>query len=33
MENVNDNTTTELAIRLRSVFRRYGEITAVGGLD
>jgi ABC-type multidrug transport system ATPase subunit len=26
-------STTELAIRLRGVVKRYGEITAVGGLD
>ena len=30
---MNTNTPTELAIRLRGVVKRYGEITAVGGLD
>ncbi|MDX6424387.1 MAG: lipooligosaccharide transport system ATP-binding protein [Gaiellaceae bacterium] len=30
---MNNNATTELAIRLRGVVKRYGEITAVGGLD
>ena len=29
----NINAKTELAIRLRGVVKRYGEITAVGGLD
>src|SRR6188508_3409641 len=33
LENVNINAKTELAIRLRGVLKRYGEITAVGGLD
>jgi hypothetical protein len=33
LENVNTNATTELAVRLRGVVKRYGEITAVGGLD
>ena len=33
LQNVNNNATTELAIRLRGVVKRYGEITAVDGLD
>ena len=33
LENVNTKATTDLAIRLRGVVKRYGEITAIGGLD
>ena len=33
LQNVNNNHTTELAIRLRGAVKRYGPITAVDGLD
>ena len=33
LQYVNNNPTTELAIRLRGVVKRYGAITAVDGLD